>query len=293
MKVLFIGTVEFSLMALEKLVALNVDVIGVCSKKNSIYNNDYADLEPVCKSNGIPHVYVEDINAKENILWIKELKPDVIFCFGWSYLLKNELLTLSPMGVVGYHPAFLPKNRGRHPLIWALVLGLKKSASTFFFMAEGADDGDILDQEEFDIPYEYDARLLYKKIIDIAVTQIEAFVPLLENKTNNRIEQNHKLANTWRKRSKDDGKIDFRMSSYAIYNLVRGLTRPYVGAHIEYDGNDVVIWKVKEVECLENNIEPGKVLKVDKNAMVVKCYGGAIKILEHEFKKMPKAGEYM
>ena len=81
--------------------------------------------------------YVDDVNSKDNYNWIKSLNPDIIFCFGWSNLLKKDILTLAPMGVLGFHPSKLPQNRGRHPLIWALALGLKKSASTFFFMDEG------------------------------------------------------------------------------------------------------------------------------------------------------------
>jgi len=67
-----------------------------------------------------------------------------------SSLLKKELLSLPPNGVLGYHPAKLPQNRGRHPLIWSLVLGLEESASTFYFMDEGADSGDILSQKDFE-----------------------------------------------------------------------------------------------------------------------------------------------
>ena len=149
MKVVFIGTVEFSKRALEKLIKLNVNVIGVCTKKISDFNNDFSNLTPICKKNKIPIKYVKDINSKKNIEWIKSLAPDIIFCFGWSSLIKQELLNLPPMGVVGYHPAKLPQNRGRHPLIWTLVLGLKKSASSFFFMDQRADGGDILSQKNF------------------------------------------------------------------------------------------------------------------------------------------------
>ena len=151
MRVIFIGTVEFSKKTLEKLVDLNVHVVGVCTKKTSNFNSDFSNVTPVCKKNKIPIKYVKDINSKENIKWIKSLAPDIIFCFGWSSLIKKELLNLPPMGVLGYHPAKLPKNKGRHPLIWTLVLGLKKSASTFFFMDEQADSGDILSQKNFEI----------------------------------------------------------------------------------------------------------------------------------------------
>ena len=293
MKIVFIGTVEFSKKALQKLIDIDVEVVGVCTKEKSTFNSDFADLTPLCNENSIPYKFVADINSKESIEWIQSLNPDIIFCFGWSSLIKKDLLNLAPMGVIGYHPAKLPQNRGRHPLIWALALGLKKGASTFFFMDEGADSGDILSQKDFDILDIDDAQTLYNKVIDTALIQIEDFVPKLQNSSYERIKQNHNLANTWRKRGKADGKIDFRMSSVAIYNLVRALTKPYVGAHVEFKGQDTPIWKVSIVENSQNNIECGKVLKSDKNTFTVKTYDGAIEILEHEFNELPKIGEYL
>jgi len=293
MKILFIGTVEFSLKALDKLVTMNANIVGVCTKEVSAFNSDFADLTPLCEENNIPYRYVEDINSQENITWVKNLEPDVIFCFGWSSLIKKSLLDLPPMGIVGYHPAKLPQNRGRHPLIWALVLGLESSASTFFFMGEGADDGDILSQQDFSIFYEDDAQSLYQKVIDIAVSQIEVFVPELQSNTYKRIIQDHGNANLWRKRGKKDGLIDFRMSSRAIYNLVRGLTKPYVGAHVEYKNKDISIWKIEEVKYGLANIEPGKVVESNSNLITVKTSDGAVRILQHDFEELPKVGEYL
>jgi methionyl-tRNA formyltransferase len=151
MRIVFIGTVEFSLKSLEKLIFLDANIVGVCTKELSKINSDFADLVPLCQENQIPYRLVTDINSRENLEWIGNLNPDIIFCFGWSSLIKKELLELAPMGIVGYHPAKLPENRGRHPLIWALFLGMKQSASTFFFMDEGADSGDILSQVDFEI----------------------------------------------------------------------------------------------------------------------------------------------
>ena len=197
------------------------------------------------------------------------------------------------MGVVGYHPALLPKNRGRHPLIWALALGLNISGSTFFFMTEGADDGDILSQEKVEILYEDDAKSLYDKVSNIALRQIETFLPKLQNNSFEIIKQKNDLANVWRKRGKVDGRIDFRMTSRAIYNLVRALTKPYVGAHVEYNGQDISIWKVEEVEFDQNNIEFGKVLENNGKSFIVKTYDKAIRIIDHDFKELPKVGEYL
>ena len=291
MRILFVGAVEFSLRSLEKLISMNVDIVGVCTKEASSFNSDFADLRPVCELYSIPCSYVEDVNSQQNIKWIQSLCPDIMFCFGWSSLVKKELLSIPPMGVVGFHPAKLPENRGRHPLIWALVLGLNKSASTFFFMREGADDGMILSQTEFPILYEDDARTLYDKVVGIALGQIEQFTPKLQSNDYKKITQNPNLSNLWRRREKKDGLIDFRMNSRAIYNLVRGLTRPYIGAHIEYCGQDISIWKVEEVECVNNNIEPGRVVGLYNNSIVVKTFGGAIKIVEHDFNFLPKMNE--
>ncbi|WP_149723711.1 formyltransferase family protein [Campylobacter concisus] len=293
MKILFIGTVEFSYKALKKLIDLNAEIVGVCTKNKSDFNSDFSDLTPLCKKSGIPFKYVDDINSNENIAWIRSISPDIIFCFGWSNLIKKDLLSLPKMGVVGYHPALLPKNRGRHPLIWALALGLNDSGSTFFFMTEGADDGDILSQEKVEILYEDDAKSLYDKVSNIALKQIASFLPKLQNNSFEIVKQNNDLANVWRKRGKVDGRIDFRMTSRAIYNLVRALTKPYVGAHVEYNGQDISIWKVEEVEFDQNNIEFGKVLENDGKSIVVKTYDKAIKIIDHGFKELPKVGEYL
>ena len=293
MKVVLIGSVEFSLRALEKLIAIDVDLVGVCTKKSSTFNSDFFDLKPLCDINEVPCLYVDNINSTKNVEWIKNLNPDVIFCFGWSSLIKKDILAVAPMGVIGYHPAKLPKNRGRHPLIWALALGLKESASTFFFMDEDADTGDILSQVDFEISYQDDAHNLYDKVVEIALIQIEEFIPALEKGTYTRIKQNEKKSNDWRKRNELDGEIDFRMNSRSIYNLIRALTKPYVGAYIKFNEKNYSVWKVKESNDFQENIEPGKVLRVFDKIFVVKSYDGAIEIIEHDFKEMPKVGEYL
>jgi len=294
MRIIFIGTVTLSLKILEKLTQLNADIIGVITKENSSFNSDFADLTPHCKQHDIDIKYTTNINSTDDIQWIKDKNPDIIFCFGWSSLIKKPLLDIAPLGVIGYHPAKLPHNRGRHPLIWALALGLKESASTFFFMDEGADSGDILSQKDFTISKEDNAQTLYNKITQISLEQIEEFLPLLKNKTYFRISQEDNQANYWRKRGRDDGIIDFRMSHNAIFNLVRALSHPYVGASLFYQEKEIKIWSVKtEQTSLYANIESGKIIDIKNNVIYVKCYDGIVTILEHEFKELPKIGEYV
>ncbi len=293
MNIFFIGSVEFSKATLGKIISLNYNVVGVATKKTSAFNSDHADLSDICKVHNIPFRYVTDINSEDTIAWVHRLGPDIIFCFGWSDLLKEPLLNLSPLGVIGFHPAELPQNRGRHPLIWALALGLHRTASTFFFMDTCADSGDILCQSPIFIDYQDNARTLYDKTIQTALEQIEQFLPKLDSGNYCRIPQDARLANYWRKRNESDGEIDFKMHSRAIYNLVRALTKPYVGAHIAYKKKKIKVWRVQEEQVSKNNIEPGKILDLKDNCMLIKCAKNAVWIVDHEFTELPGIGEYI
>jgi methionyl-tRNA formyltransferase len=293
MRIIFIGTVEFSRLALERLVAIRAEVVGVCTLQGSSFNADYADLSPLCREHGIPLMIGDDINASASLDWIRARAPDVIFCFGWSRLLKEELLTVAPLGVVGFHPAALPANRGRHPLIWALALGLEHTASTFFFMDTGADSGDILSQRSLAIDPTDDARALYDKVCASALEQIAQFVPQLADGSFARVPQDHTQANTWRKRGMDDGKIDWRMSALSVHNLVRALTKPYVGAHFVVYGKEIKVWKSMVLGDAPANVEPGKVLAIRAGAPVIKCGQDALCLLLTEPTFNPIEGSYL
>jgi methionyl-tRNA formyltransferase len=280
MRVLFIGGVRFSACALQELIAMHVNIVGVCTVAQSAVNSDHVNLSSIAEESKIPVKLTSNINSVETLAWIRKFNPDVIFCFGWSQIIKKPLLSLPPMGIVGYHPAALPSNRGRHPLIWALVLGLTETASTFFFMDEGADSGDILDQRPVAIRKTDDAKSLYKRITQVAISQIHEFVPRLTKKTYDRYPQDHQKANFWRKRGISDGIIDWRMAAESIHNLVRGLTHPYVGAHFVHRDNIVKVWRTEVVNNVSSNLEPGKVLAVDGDGVIIKAGVGAIRLCE-------------
>ena len=294
MKILFIGSVEFSLRALEKIVKIGGNIVGVCTLRESSFNSDFCDLSKYSKEHNIPCCYTDDINSEESIKWISKISPDVIFCLGWSRLLKEEILSISSIGVVGFHPAALPANQGRHPIIWALALGLNNTASTFFFMDGGADSGDILSQSSIAISDFDDARSLYDKISSTALTQIEEFLPLLVSGNYPKVKQDNTRANTWRKRGRKDGLIDWRMSANSIHNTVRALTRPYVGAEFDYNDVNYKLWKTELIwrDCY--NIEPGKVIDiVNSDLPIIKCGNFAIKLVETEPKLVIPIGAYL
>jgi len=222
MRILFIGSVVFSAHALRELIAMGADIVGVCTLIESGFNADHQDLTPIAEEAGIPVHSASDLHAPASIDWIRSLLPDVIFCLGWSRLIREPLLSLPPLGVIGFHPASLPANRGRHPIIWALVLGLNETASTFFRIDGSADSGNIISQTRIVINPSDNASTLYDRITRLALVQLRDFVPRLAEGEIHPIPQDHNLANTWRKRGPEDGRIDWRMAASSIHNLVRG-----------------------------------------------------------------------
>ena len=293
MRIVYIGSVRFSLAALQKLVSLRVNIVGICTLKSSSFNSDHVDLTSLGTTCGIPCYYADDINSHESLMWIRSKAPDVIFCFGWSRLLKNELLGVAPLGVVGFHPAPLPANRGRHPIIWALALGLRKTASTFFFMNEGADTGEIISQRDILISDDDNASTLYEKIINAAHLQIAEFIPELEGGMVKTTKQNEFLSNVWRKRSERDGVIDWRMSAKCIHNLVRALSSPYNGADFVVNGRVFKLWESMLAGRVSDNIEPGKVFAYSDFGPLVKCGEDAICLTKCEPLFEPNVGDYL
>ena len=299
MKLAFIGCVQFSFAALSHLLSLdnpNLEIVGVVTRESSPFNSDFASLVPLAEKSNIPYFIAEGNDQSVMLNWLRRLSPDVIYCFGWSYLLKEPILRLPNLGVVGYHPAALPKNRGRHPIIWALALGLPETASTFFFMDEGADSGDILSQQFVPILVSDVAFTLYKKLTKTACMQISEFTPQLIAGNFKRVTQDHSKANYWRKRSRADGEIDWRISARCIHNLVRALTRPYVGAHFICGGKDVKVWKTEsenDTPRRYENIEPGKILKVNEHEITIKCGDGLLQLIEYDCSLPLKAGDYL
>ncbi|MFX4263255.1 formyltransferase family protein [Pelotomaculum propionicicum] len=296
MNILFIGCVKSSYVLLEKLLINNKNICGVVTKKESNFNADYEDLIPLCEKYNIEIEYTNDINDDKTIKFIKDKNPDIIYCFGWSQLLKKQVINIPKLGVVGFHPTKLPNNKGRHPVIWTLVLGLTDTASTFFMIDEAVDNGEIVSQYSIKVDLHDDANDLYNKILLVAGHQVIEFTEQFENNKVNFIKQNQLNTNTWRKRTKEDGKIDFRMSALNIYNLVRGLTKPYVGAHLVFEGKEYKVWRcevVKDVKEEYSNIEFGKVLQVySPTSFLVRSGKDLIKIIDCDETDL-KVGDYL
>ena len=232
MRIIFVGAVDFSRHCLKEVLKNDGNVVAVITLAGEHKSNhsDYALLSDIALRHRIPAYNVKNINSNDNVDLIRSLRPEVIFVFGWSQIISKRILDIPPLGCIGTHPALLPANRGRHPVVWALVKGLKESGLTFLYLDEGIDSGDILWQKPFEITFRDDAAKVYEKIKILAGKAIKEFLPELKDSTAKRVAQEHTCATYLRKRNERDGLINWTAKTIETYNLIRGLARPYVGA---------------------------------------------------------------
>ena len=291
MRIVYIGAIEFSTHCLEAVLANGGNVVAVFTLPPETGKQRHSDYAPVPWPRSVH--WADNINDHADTIW--DFAPDVIFCFGWSGLLSPEVLAIPRLGCIGSHPTLLPRNRGHHPLIWAIALGLKETGLSFFRMAERVDAGPLISQERIPLGAEEDARSLYDKVKASASRQISDFLPRMIAGEMPLVAQDHGVEpNIWRKRGPADGRIDFRMSSAAICRLVRALTRPYPGATVRYKGKEYRVWSCVEANFFygDENLEPGKVGFSVDGWMYIKTGDGSVRFVEHELPTM-KSGDYI
>ena len=298
MRIAFIGCVQSSLRALTTLVSMNhdeIELVAVVTKKKSDINADFVDLTPLCIKYEIPFHFEKNNEKSLSREFLARYNPDIIYFFGWSHLLDKALLDMAVHGVIGFHPAPLPQGRGRHPIIWALALGLKETASTFFLMDENADSGPILSQVPVTIDTHDNATSLYQKILDISEKQIIEFSLKLARDEAEFKRQDSSIATYWRKRTSLDGLIDWRMQAVDIHNLVRALSYPYPGAEFMCQNVSVCLRDSSIApDNYSNIIEPGRVLEVKYRKILVKCGGNsALWINNLKTNSAPAVGDYL
>ncbi|WP_161956370.1 methionyl-tRNA formyltransferase [Metasolibacillus fluoroglycofenilyticus] len=282
MKVLFMGCVKSSLRFLEALYfKTEAEIVGVVTKVQSDYNADHVSLHSFCNEEEID--WLDYQNNDQLAQWVKLKCPDIIYCFGWSYLLPKEVYSIPKLGAVGYHPTLLPQNRGRHPIIWTLVLGLKETGSTFFYLDDLPDSGAILNQRKLHLDDYETASTLYSKLLNVGEQQVVELTNDFIKGTLKPIVQDEEKATYWRKRGELDGKIDWRMSSQMIINLINALSKPYGGAHFEYYGKKIKVWRAEEVEYSNiDNLIPGEIVDFGDSFFIIKTSDKLLKIVDYE-----------
>jgi methionyl-tRNA formyltransferase len=199
-------------------------------------------LDEFCTERSIDLVKIRHINDAEAVAKIREKHIDWLFIIGWSQIAGQEVLEAPTRGVLGIHPTLLPEGRGRAPIPWAIIKGLKETGVTLFRLDGGVDTGDIAAQLVLPIAPRETATSLYSRVQDAHRTLLRSVWDDLVADRISLSPQDETKATVWPGRKPEDGRITTDMTVEEADRLVRGTTRPYPGAFWEANGEHVRIW---------------------------------------------------
>ncbi len=291
MRIVFMGTPDFAVPSLEKLIESH-QVIGVYTRadkpKGRGQKLQYTPVKEKALENNIPVFQPKTLrNNREAMDILRELKPDAIVVAAYGMILPKEMLQLPPFGCINVHASLLPQLRGAAPINWAIIRGHEKTGITTMLMSEGLDTGDILLEEETPIGENETAGELFDRL---SILGGELLIKTLEELEKNDITprpQDDSESSYAPMLSKELGHINWNMDSKQVHNLIRGVN-PWPGAYCFYEGR---MLKILEAAYNEepNNGEPGKILESTKGSLEIGCRSGRIivkKIQELGGKKM-------
>jgi methionyl-tRNA formyltransferase len=170
-------------------------------------------------------------------------------------------------------------------LNWSIIRGKKRLIWNLFLLDEYVDSGDVIDLQQFEINEFDDCNTLYYKVETVVKYMLVRSIPKLLNGTLIPIKQEG-ISSYYEKRSFQDGEIYWNKSIYEIYNLIRGVTKPYPGAFTVYNGSKIMIWKAQIWDTIIDfyyEKSYGEIVEIfELNVFVVKCHDGLLLITEHD-----------
>lgn len=287
MRVVFMGTPDFSVPALEK-IAEKHQVVAVVTQqdrpKGRGHKMQFTPVKEKAVELNIPVFQPEKVRNPEFVDILKELNPDVIVVIAFGQILSKEILDLPKYGCINVHASLLPKYRGAAPIQWAVIDGEEESGVTTMYMAEGLDTGDMVDKTIIKLDKKETGGSLFDKLAIEGGQLILKTLEKLENNTAIRTPQNDEESTYAGKITKELGHIDFHKSAIEIERLIRGLN-PWPSAFTHLDGKVLKIWDANVVSE-EVKEAPGTLLKKNRALLVATGKGYLdIKELQLEGKK--------
>jgi methionyl-tRNA formyltransferase len=281
-----VGAVESTRVAVEaarRVEGWNIKAVVTLSPDQGRRHSDYCDLSPLVREIGADTIHASQINAPELVERLCTIQPDIILVVGWSQICRAEFLGICPGRILGYHPAPLPRLRGRAAIPWTILLGEPISAGTLFWMGSGADDGPIVEQRFFHVAADETARSLYAKHMAALGPMIQHTLRRVAADEAHGVCQNERFASYGARRTEADGRIDWGMSTAAIDRLVRAVGRPYPGA-FSFRGEDrIIIWEAEPSSDRAHAASvPGQMVAISQDELLVRTADGLLRVLAWE-----------
>ena len=293
-RVLFVGAVVEGHRCLEALIDAGerVDAIVSLDPALASVTSGWVSFDDLAGRLGVPNLTVRDLNRPESVVQVAALAPDLIVVIGWTRLLGPELLKIPRLGAVGFHASLLPRYRGRAPVNWALINGERETGNTMFFLDEGVDTGDVIDQRRIPITDDDDCATLYEKVAASGTAMLLEHLPALKDGRAPRISQDHSLATVMPKRRPEDGRIDWTKGRRRLFDWVRALTHPYPGAFSELDGRRLFVWSARPGSAAGpepvSDTPPGIVVARPDGSVHVTTGDGTLELLRVQWQDGPE-----
>ena len=282
MKIVFMGTPDFAAKSLERLYEDGREISAVFTQPDKPKNRGMKMVQsPVKLLAAEKHTPVyQPATLKDGQAYelLKQLAPDMIVVVAYGKLLPKEILQLPKYGCINIHGSILPKYRGSAPIQWAVLSGELETGVTSMYMAEGMDNGDIIDVKKTRIGDDETSGELYERLGGLGAELLSETVSAIENGTAARLRQNEAEATYAPPLSKDMSPIDWYKTSREILCRIRGLN-PWPTATAEIDGVKFKIFKAV-MTGNDTKAPPGTLLSAGKDGIEVAASDGTIVIKE-------------
>ncbi len=280
MKLVFCGTPQFAVPALEAVITAGYDIALVVSQPDRpTGRKQFTEPTPV-KAAALAHnlsiFQPEKIkNNSEFRSTLESLQPDAILVVAYGRIIPDWMLTLPRHGCINLHGSLLPKYRGAAPIQWAVARGEFHTGVTTMRLDSGLDTGPMLLAQIEPIAPEETAVDLYESLADIGSQLLVRTLAGLESGTITLIEQDHAAATLAPILTREDGRMDFTRPAQELFNRWRGF-QPWPGAFTVWRGKKLIVHRLSvatgQASCGE--------LQVDGDRLFVGCDGSRLELLE-------------
>ncbi len=282
MKVIFMGTPDFSVGTLAALVEAGHEVVLAVTQpdkpKGRGKEMQYTPVKEYALEKGIPVYQPEKVRRPECIEELKKYQADVCVVIAFGQILPKEILEMTPYGCINVHASLLPKYRGAAPIQWAIINGESISGVTTMQMDEGLDTGDMLEKVEVPLGEKITGGELHDLLAEAGAKLCVQTLEKLEKGELKPEKQGETPTAYARMLDKKLGNIDWTRPAVEIERLIRGLN-PWPSAYTIWNEKTMKIWDADVVDE-EKTAEPGTIIEVTKQTFSVQTGEGALRINE-------------
>ena len=287
MKVIFMGTPEFSVGTLESLIEAKHEIVLVVTQpdrpKGRGKEIQVTPVKRVALNHHIPVFQPTKLREPEAIRQLRKYPADVMVVVAFGQILPKQVLEMTRYGCINVHASLLPAYRGAAPIQWAIINGEKRTGITTMRMDEGLDTGDMILKEEVVITSEETGASLHDKLAKVGASLLVETLRAIEEGRVTFEKQGDSPTSYASMLKKEMGQINWNKSAVEIERLVRGLNS-WPGAYGLLGDKKLLIWRAKPVSepTLEKDerLLPGEIIKVDKKTVVIKTGMGCLEIVE-------------